>query len=69
MPQDGIYGHAGDQRGQRQDRGVDLMTATGLADRLDGVEAVTGVMGTGSLSARKAIRFFDLAIGHDTPPL
>ncbi len=38
--------------------GVDLMTATGLAGRLDGVDAVIDVSGTGSLSARQAIRFF-----------
>jgi uncharacterized protein YbjT (DUF2867 family) len=38
--------------------GVDLMTATGLADRLDGVDAVIDVSATSSLSAKKAIRFF-----------
>ncbi len=38
--------------------GVDLMSATGLADRLDGVDAVIDVSATRSLSAKKAIRFF-----------
>jgi uncharacterized protein YbjT (DUF2867 family) len=44
--------------------GVDLMTASGLADRLDGVDAVIDVSATGSLSARKAIRFFGTVTGN-----
>ena len=44
--------------------GVDLMTATGLADRLDGVDAVIDVSATSSLSAKKAIRFFGTVTGN-----
>jgi len=44
--------------------GVDLMTADGLASRLDGIDAVIDVSGTSSLSAKGAIRFFGTVTEH-----
>jgi uncharacterized protein YbjT (DUF2867 family) len=38
--------------------GADLLTAVGLAERLDGVDAVIDVSGVAAASAKAAIRFF-----------